>query len=235
MYIQLAKEIILNAIYQPGPHLTEGREWPPGDALTMIGRKRLDNLDQLTCTVLEEGVPGDLIETGVWRGGATILMRAILQAYDVSDRRVFVADSFCGIPPINLDKYPADRAHEGMDKLEILTNNSLERVRENFRRMHLLDEQVVFVEGWFKDSLPQIATERFALLRLDGDLYESTMDALTHLYPKLSQGGFVIVDDMCLEGCVQAVEDYRQAHHITDPITTIDWTGIYWQETSRMG
>lgn len=71
-------------------------------------------------------------------------MRAILQAYDVSDRRVFVADSFCGIPPINLDKYPADRAHEGMDKLEILTNNSLERVRENFRRMHLLDEQVAF-------------------------------------------------------------------------------------------
>jgi GT2 family glycosyltransferase len=234
MYIQLAKEIILNAIYQPGPHLTEGREWPPGDALTMIGRKRLDNLEQLTCTVLEEGVTGDLIETGVWRGGATILMRAILQAYDVSDRRVFVADSFCGIPPINLEKYPADRAHEGMDKLEILTNNSLESVRENFRRMHLLDEQVVFVEGWFKDSLPQIATERLALLRLDGDLYESTMDALTHLYPKLSQGGFVIVDDMCLEGCVQAVEDYRQAHHITDPMTTIDWTGIYWQKASRM-
>lgn len=61
MYIELAKEIILNAIYQPGPHLTEGREWPPGDALTMIGRKRLDNLERLTCTVLEERVTGDLI------------------------------------------------------------------------------------------------------------------------------------------------------------------------------
>ena len=177
LYIQLAKEIILNAIYQPGPHLTEGREWPPGDRFTMIGRKRLDNLEQLTRMVLEEGIAGDLIETGVWRGGATILMRAILQAYQVTDRRVFVADSFRGIPPINPDKYPADRAHEGMDKLEILTNNSLERVRENFQRMHLLDEQVVFVEGWFKDSLPQLATDRLALLRLDGDLYESTMDA----------------------------------------------------------
>ena len=144
LYIQLAKEIILNAIYQPGPHLTEGSEWPPSDAFTMIGRKRLDNLDRLTRMVLEEGIPGDLIETGVWRGGATILMRAILQAYQVTDRRVFVADSFRGIPPINPDKYPADRAHEGMDKLEILTNNSLERVRENFQRMHLLDDQVVF-------------------------------------------------------------------------------------------
>jgi O-methyltransferase len=233
LYIQLAKEIILNAIYQPGPHLTEGHEWPPGDAFTMIGRKRLDNLEQLTRMVLEEGIAGDLIETGVWRGGATILMRAILQAYQVTDRRVFVADSFRGIPPINPDKYPADRAHEGMDKLEILTNNSLERVRENFQRMHLLDEQVVFVEGWFKDTLPQLATDRLALLRLDGDLYESTMDAFTHLYPKLSPGGFVIVDDMCLEGCVKAVEDYRQAHNITDPITTIDWTGIYWQKSNR--
>ena len=94
IYIQLAEEIILNAIYQPGPHLTEGREWPPGDRFTMIGRKRLDNLEQLTRMVLEEGIAGDLIETGVWRGGATILMRAILQAYQVTDRRVFVADSF---------------------------------------------------------------------------------------------------------------------------------------------
>ncbi|MFZ3376523.1 MAG: TylF/MycF/NovP-related O-methyltransferase [Chthoniobacterales bacterium] len=80
-----------------------------------------------------------------------------------------------------------------------------------------------------------MATERLALLRLDGDLYESAMDALTHLYPKLSQGGFVIADDMCLEGCVQAVEDYRQVHDITDPITTIDWTGIYWQKSNRTG
>jgi hypothetical protein len=70
-------------------------------------------------------------------------------------------------------------------------------------------------------------------MRLDGDLYESTMDAFTHLYPKLSPGGFVIVDDMCLEGCVKAVEDYRQAHYITDPIMTIDWTGIYWQKSNR--
>jgi O-methyltransferase len=101
--------------------------------------------------------------------------------------------------------------------------------------MHLLDEQVVFVEGWFKDSLPQLATDRLALLRVDGDLYESTMDAFTHLYPKLSPGGFVIVDDMRLERCVKAVEDYRQAHDITDPITTIDWTGIYWQKSNLTG
>jgi O-methyltransferase len=231
MYLQLTKDIILNEIYEPGPHTHEGRDWPPGNALTMIGRKRLDNVQALIELVLANSIPGDLIETGVWRGGTTILMRAILAAYGVTNRRVFAADSFRGIPPINPQKYPADIAHEGMDKLEILTNNSLDRVRENFRRMGLLDDQVVFVQGWFKDTLPAIAVDHLALMRLDGDLYESTMDALVHLYPKLSPGGYVIIDDMCLEGCVKAVEDFRSTRKITDKIITIDWTGIYWQKS----
>jgi hypothetical protein len=230
-YLHLVKQIVLNDIYQPGPHIDEGREWPPGDALTMIGRKRLDNVQELTERILADSIPGDLIETGVWRGGTVILMRAILAAYDVKDRNVLAADSFRGVPPVNLDKYPADKPHEGIDKLEILSNNSLARVRESFRRMGLLDDQVIFVEGWFKDTLPSIATERLALMRLDGDLYESTMDALVHLYPKLSPGGYVVVDDMSLEGCAKAVEDFRLDAGITDDITTIDWTGIYWQKS----
>jgi demethyldecarbamoylnovobiocin O-methyltransferase/8-demethyl-8-(2,3-dimethoxy-alpha-L-rhamnosyl)tetracenomycin-C 4'-O-methyltransferase len=78
----------------------------------MIGRKRLDNVQELVERVLDQSIPGDLIETGVWRGGTTIFMRAILKAYDVHDRKVFVADSFRGIPPIDPQKYPADSAHE---------------------------------------------------------------------------------------------------------------------------
>jgi hypothetical protein len=230
LYLQLTKEVILNNIYEPGPQIDEGRQWPPHQALTMIGRKRLDNVQELIERVLNQSIPGDLIETGVWRGGATIFMRAILRAYDVHDRRVFVADSFRGIPPINPQKYPADSAHKGIDQLEILTGNSAERVRENFRRMQFLDDQVVYLEGWFKDTLPSITTDRLALIRLDGDLYESTMDAFVNLYPKLSPGGYVIVDDMALGGCERAVEDYRREHGITEEITTIDWTGIYWQK-----
>jgi O-methyltransferase len=230
LYLELTKQIILNDIYEPGPHIVEGREWPPGCALTMIGRKRLDNVQDVIEKILAQSIPGDFIETGVWRGGTTIFMRAILKAYGVADRKVFVADSFCGIPPINPEKYPADKAHEGMDKLEILTNNSLARVRESFRRFGLLDNQVIFLEGWFKDTLPVIGTEQLALMRLDGDLYESTMDALIHLYPKLSAGGYVIIDDMCVEGCVKAVQDFRSSANITDEIVTIDWTGIYWQK-----
>ena len=120
LYLQLTKEVIFNDIYEPGPHIDEGRQWPPHQALTMIGRKRLDNVQELVERVLDQSIPGDLIETGVWRGGTTIFMRAILKAYDVHDRKVFVGDSFRGIPPIDPQKYPADSAHEGMDQLEIL-------------------------------------------------------------------------------------------------------------------
>jgi hypothetical protein len=112
LYLQLTKDVILNNIYEPGPHIDEGRQWPPRQALTMIGRKRLDNVQELVEQILNHSIPGDLIETGVWRGGTTIFMRAILKAYDVHDRKVFVADSFRGIPPIDPQKYLADSAHE---------------------------------------------------------------------------------------------------------------------------
>src|SRR5207302_1049556 len=69
LYLQLTKEVILNNIYEPGPHIDEGRQWPPHKALTMIGRKRLDNVQELVEQVLNQSIPGDLIETGVWRGG----------------------------------------------------------------------------------------------------------------------------------------------------------------------
>jgi hypothetical protein len=120
LYLQLTKEVILNNIYEPGPHIDEGRQWPPHKALTMIGRKRLDNVEELVERVLDQSIPGDLIETGVWRGGTTIFMRAILKAYDVHDRKVFVADSFRGIPPIDPQKYPADSAHKEWISLRFL-------------------------------------------------------------------------------------------------------------------
>jgi O-methyltransferase len=172
--------------------------------------------------VLAEGVPGDLVETGVWRGGTTIFMRAILKVHGVDDRTVWVADSFAGLPRPNAVRYPRD---EG-DKLHTFPHLavSLERVRENFRRYGLLDEQVRFLEGWFRDTLP--------VLRLDGDLYESTMQALECLYDKLSVGGYVIIDDYGnVAGCRQAVHDFRTARALKDPIRPIDWAGAYWRRS----
>jgi O-methyltransferase len=178
--------------------------------------------------VLQKGIPGDFIETGVWRGGASIMMRAVLKAYGVTDRRVWLADSFQGLPPPNTDKYPADRD----DALHTFANLavSADTVRKNFARYDLLDEQVVFLEGWFKDTLPLAPIEKLAILRLDGDMYESTMDALTALYDKVSLGGFVIVDDYgLLANCRAAITDFRRSRRIEDRIYNIDNSGVFWQ------
>ena len=220
--LQLVKERELSAKQRE-----EGRKWP-GYADTMIGQKRLDNLQQCVEAVIRDAVPGDLIETGVWRGGACILMRGILAAHGVKDRRVFVADSFEGLPKPDEKSHPADKGddHHTHSILAV----SQEQVEENFRRYGLLDEQVIFLKGWFKDTLPTAPIDRIAVMRLDGDMYGSTIDALTSLYPKLSPGGFCIIDDYAIPGCRQAVTDYRAEHGITEEMQTIDWTGRYWRK-----
>ncbi len=207
----------------------EGLTWPTDYADTMIGLVRLDNVQTCIETVLREGVPGDLLEAGVWRGGACILMRAVLAVHGVTDRRVFVADSFAGLPPPDESSYPADRGdrHHTFEFLAV----SAEEVAANFKKYGLLDAQVVFLPGWFKDTLPAAPIERLAVLRLDGDMYSSTMETLTALYPKLSPGGFCIIDDYgAVPGCRQAVEDYRHQHGLTETLVTIDWGGRFWRK-----
>lgn len=203
-----------------------GRDWP-ASAATMIGTARMRNLRMLLERALAEGVPGDFIETGVWRGGACIYARAILAAHGDEERRVFVADSFCGLPPPSDQLYPADAGdtHHTQEALAI----SRSEVEENFRRYHLLDERVVFLEGWFKDTLPAAPIERLAVLRLDGDMYESTMQALEALYHKVSPGGFVIVDDHLLPPCAAAVADFRAERGIAVEMHPVDGAAVWWR------
>lgn len=211
----------------PNTAREQGRDWPLL-AHTMIGLKRMNNLQFCVEDVIRNQVPGDLIETGVWRGGACIFMRGILKAYGVSDRKVWVADSFAGLPEPDPEKYPADAGdiHHTMTPLAV----SLDQVKSHFAKYDLLDEHVCFLKGWFKDTLPTAPVERLAVARLDGDMYESTMDALVALYPKLSVGGYLIVDDYgCVPGCKKAVEDYRKKHGICDVIQPIDGFGVFWQ------
>jgi O-methyltransferase len=208
------------------PGREEGRD-RPAQAETMIGMRRLDNLQFCVVDVLRNGVPGDLIETGVWRGGATIFMRGILAAYGDIDRSVWVADSFQGLPKPS-GRYEADRD----DNLWSIPQLSVseEEVRTNFERYGLLDDHVRFLKGYFQDTLADAPIEQLAVARLDGDMYESTIVALEALYPKLATGGYLIVDDFgAVPGCRQAVEDYRREHRIAEPLVQIDWTGVYWQ------
>lgn len=242
-YLQLMQGCLTGSIYEDPPlkalgsdtfdrTLREyGWDWP-SVAHSMIGQRRMANLRQLTEEVLFNRVPGDFIETGVWRGGACIYMRAILEAYGVRNRRVWAADSFEGLPPPD-PAYPADAGDTFHTYVDLAV--SLENVQRNFDKYGLLDGQVIFLKGWFKNTLPDAQTGPLAILRMDGDMYESTMDALTHLYDRVSLGGYVIVDDYrVVEGCRKAVDEFRARRGIHDNIVEIDGVGVYWQKTARL-
>lgn len=203
-----------------------GGDWP-ATAATMIGTARMRNIRTLVERAIAEGVPGDLIEAGAWRGGACIYMRGILAAAGDRTRRVFVADSFRGLPEPDESRYPADAGdiHHTYHALAV----SREEVEDNFRRFGLLDDRIVFLEGWFKETLPAAPIDRLAILRLDGDMYESTMVVLEALYSKVSQGGYVVIDDYNLEPCARAVDDFRADNDVTAPYQAIDGAGVWWQ------
>lgn len=204
--------------------------WPPY-VHTMVGPERLEHLRRCVETILDEQIPGDLIECGVWRGGASIFTRAVLKSYGKTERTVWVADSFEGLPPPDPELYPADAGAKWHEREDLAV--SVKKVRANFRRFGLLDARVRFLPGFFRDTLPQAPIEALALIRLDGDMYESTWDGLSNLYPKLSPGGFLIIDDYgAVEACRQAVHDYRREHNVDEPIEKIDWTGAFWRRSA---
>ena len=208
-----------------------GRDWP-SRAESMIGLKRMTNIEECVESIVLGDVPGDLIETGVWRGGASIFMKANLKAWGDTKRVVWVADSFEGLPAPDESQYPADAGDRNHELGGLAVGAHV--VRHNFERFSLLDERVQFLVGWFKDTLPTAPIEALSMMRLDGDMYESTIQALESLYPKLSPGGFCIVDDYGSHASQagQAVRDYRQAHDIDEEIFDIDGSGAYWRRRS---
>jgi Macrocin-O-methyltransferase (TylF) len=242
LYLDLIKKCLTGMIYDDPPagkvnvagyltkdYIPKMREYGrdvPSHAHTMIGMRRLDNLQYCVERVIADGVPGDLIETGVWRGGACIFMRAVLKAHGVTDRRVWVADSFRGLPAPDLDRYPIDVQLQAIAGKLAVTQD---KVKGNFQRYGLLDDQVCFLEGWFKDTLCSASISQLAVMRLDGDLYESTWDVLTALYERLAPGGFVIIDDYNLACCKLAVTDFRAQLGIREPMNDIDGMGAYWR------
>lgn len=196
---------------------------------SLIGLPRMENIQHCAEIIFKEKIPGDFIETGVWQGGATIFMRGLLKAYgEDSQRCVWAADSFEGLPEPQTDRdFGYDLSKSKFPFLAI----GLEAVCDNFRAYNLLDDRVKFLKGWFENTLPNAPIEKLALLRLDGDLYKSTLDALNPLYDKVSPGGFIIIDDYyAFEPCKQAVDEFRASRNITDSITEIDWTGIFWRK-----
>jgi O-methyltransferase len=197
-----------------------GMDWPL-HGLTMVGLERLDDLQACVESIVRDGIEGDVIEAGAWRGGAALVARAALDTLGDA-RAVVVADSFQGFPSV-------DDQLSGIDFLAA----PLEEVRESFARLGC-DRGVEFVPGFFEQSLAALAGRRWAIVRLDADTYEPTRAALRALYPGLAKGGYLIVDDYgSFEGCRRAVDEFRREHGIDEPLEPVDFTCARWRRASE--
>lgn len=234
-YIDLLKRSITNYSYLGGNaafesfravthYDTQAFRWriePLARPATLLTKTQLDLIEEAVKVLEERKVPGDFIEAGVWRGGAIILMRGLLNAYNVTGRQVIAADSFAGIPK------NVRALNDPVDAWSDRWIASLDDVRGNIARFGLLDDKVEFLVGFFADTLHKLKDRRFALIRLDSDSYESVETSLIYLYPLLNTGGILIIDDWHLVGCRQAVMDYRAQHGIEDEIRVVEGNG-YW-------
>jgi Macrocin-O-methyltransferase (TylF) len=247
-YLSLLKAVLTDTVFESGPdpdvlspatyvqslvkHCIQGR------ALTMVPVSRLDNIQKCIEDVIQNDVPGDLLEAGVWRGGTAVFMRAVLAAHNADHRHVWVADSFEGLPSPDADLHPIEaKAHESKLMKDVYHHFAvdIEEVQSNFSRFGLFDDRVQFLKGWFKDTLPSAPIQQLSVIRLDGDYYESTMTCLTSLYDKLSPGGYMVIDDYGQDDwtyCRQAVDEFRSANNITDPMIRVDSTCYFWRRSA---
>ena len=241
-YLDLVKACLLRTVFPDANRNPEGETLPfdaaarregrlyPTEAFTMVGALRLESLERACLDVLRQKIPGDFVECGVWRGGCAILMRAVLRDQMDMSRRVWLFDSFMGAPRPTLPEDEGD-THWTYGHIFAVP---LDEVRANFASLNLLDRRVLFRPGWFQETLPAaVDLERIAVLRLDGDLYESTIQSLDSLYPKVSVGGYVLIDDYyVLAGVRRAIDEYRERQGIRSPLVPVDWNGAFWKVNS---
>ena len=233
-YLDLFKRVANNYVYLGAvdterafyadsfPRYNDFRWHLPPDCIphSVLTRDMFDLLERLILLLEAEGIPGAFMEAGVWRGGAVAFMAAMNEVLGLG-REVIAADSFQGIP---------QSEHLRGDPVDLWEDRwaaGLAEVRSNIARYGIDTARIRFVEGFFKDSLPTLQVNAIALLRLDADSYESTMHILENLYPKVSPGGVILVDDCHLPGCVAALIEFRKARGILAPMREAG-NNVYW-------
>ena len=202
----------------------DGSDWPL-DALTMVGLRRLDDLQARIEELVADGIEGDMIEAGAWRGGASILMRATLDSLG-DDRELWVADSFQGFPQPEIGT-PDGTLETDMGALDYFAPG-LDVVQGYFERFGV-SERVTFVPGFFEETMAGLEGRRWALIRLDADGHNATRLALDTLYGGLARGGYVVIDDYwAFEPCRMAVDQFL-AERAPVELRRIDWSGVFWR------
>lgn len=197
-----------------------GLDW---NGYTMIGLRRLDNLEMCINSVIKNNVAGAIVEAGVWRGGACIFAAGVLKELE-AQKNIYVCDVFDDTFP-----KPQHECDEWTEKHDFSALSvSLEDVKANFNKFELLTGNIIFKKGWFSDTLKSI-TEPVSILRIDGDTYQSTMDTL-QLEKNIPPGGFIIMDDWAIEPSRNAFLDYFKDKGVNPDVITIDSLSVYWQK-----
>lgn len=211
----------------------------------MLPPLRLYNLCQAVDTIHAEAIPGDIAECGVWSGGSLALAALWDLQYSDSKRIYHAFDSFEGLPPPTeedgevFENFNANSRRKNriitrkLQKTGVCIGDNADTVRTFFHRLGIPTERSHFHVGWFQDTVPVAAREigPLAILRIDGDWYDSTKVCLDYLYDLVSPGGYVIVDDYgCFSGCKQAVDEFREVRKINAPIAFVDDHCIYFRK-----
>jgi hypothetical protein len=207
----------------PAVYLRTTRLWRTlyREGFTMIPCRRGRSLHRLARTCERDGVPGALVDCGTFNGGSATMMST-----GAPTREVWGFDSFEGLPPAG--QRDPSRADEWEGELKA----SEAKVREAFARF-AHPERLRVVKGWFQDTFPETVDQidRIALLHADGDWYDSVRLTLETFYPKVSPGGFVVIDDYRdWEGAKTATDEFRADNGIDAPLVETDISAAYWRK-----
>jgi len=199
---------------------------------------RLQNVQDLAFDVIARNVPGDFVETGVWKGGASMASRAAALITGTQNcHNNWLFDSYEGLPVFKKEDIAADTGKKMDPPGSYAFAGGVETVKRNFEETFPSNlsspDSIHFVKGWFNDTVPVAPVEKIAILRLDGDMYTSTMDVLHAMYHKVVPSGFVIIDDYgAWPQCKKAIHDFFDGKlhmDIATRLKIIDETGVYFQ------
>jgi hypothetical protein len=196
---------------------------------TMTSPERLIGLIRAVHHVVENRIPGDLVECGVWKGGSMMAVARVLLRLGDTGRQLWLFDTFEGMTPptradVAFDNQPADRLLR--DHEELRCQAGLDAVRKAVLGTGYPAANVHFIPGRVEDTIPARAPEAVALLRLDTDWYESTRHELEHLFPRLARGGVLILDDYGhWQGARKAADEYFHHNRIPILLNRMDYTG----------
>ena len=200
---------------------------------TMTGVERVVALCQSIAYLEKHGIAGDIVECGVWRGGSIMAAAVALLACDSTTRQLYLYDTFNGMPEpgaidVDCQGRPArDLLQQATPEGDMLRARCpLADVKQLLMQTRYPWEKLIFIEGRVEETIPRHLPDEIALLRLDTKWYESTYHELVHLYPRLVEGGILIVDDYGhWQGAKKAVDGYFLAQGIDAKLRTIDYSG----------